>query len=82
MRWRTLYRCGGCGKQGAYLLSTAVGGGSIIVTVRCRYCQAFRSAYNYEWDSKSAAEIAAMLTPGPKLGERFTPARSEGDDDA
>jgi hypothetical protein len=66
------YPCGGCGKKGAYLLHTVVSSGTII-SVQCRYCHACRSNFAWDWGGKTAADMALTLTPGPKLGEHFTP---------
>lgn len=71
--------CGGCGKQGAYLVTTSISSGGILVAVQCRYCQAYRSRFSFQWEGKSAAEIALTLTPGPVLGQQFTPVGAVGE---
>ena len=61
MRWRTLARCGHCGKKGAYASGFVVGY-TTYTEVRCRYCKRHRTL-----DECSLEAAAAALKDAPAL---------------
>lgn len=63
MRWRTLYRCGLCGKKGGY-----VNRGDRIHQLRCRYCgyTLHKSRWDWRGDQEEFDDIQNLLC------EKFT----------